>query len=638
MLILKKMELENFLSFYGKHEFKFAQKGIHLIKGCNKDLQIEGETENILHSVGSGKSTFCMGPQYALFGVVSKDINKDDVLNKKIKKDAYVGLEFELHGQEYRIERYRYHRKHRHDVILKKKSKNEWKDISFADNRATQQYINDLVIINDETFRKSILLARDDRQHFLEYGPPDRARIFENIIQLNKLKEYWKKVAEQLKTTEDEFRELQLKIRTIELQNNSFQNHVDEEAEELTNKEKNIKDKLKKIKIKIKKYLKSQGEIKHLLDRVNEVYVLDLKRHKYFNELEKINKEEKKNQKDLIDSNKEIELAEKYFLNAKIRLENHKPTKCHKCGTIQKEEDYLKIKNQYETELMETQNDWDLKIKNNENEKKNLIKTQDRKEKIKAKIEELDKEILKIKLHDEIKTQIAKDVNRGNSNSAAMEINNFKQELHTAEIELQSISWDNNKKFREKIVKNQKDLVDLLAKKAEYVKTMKMLEFWQNTLDLKNENSFKQHIITQILPGFNNIIQQNLDRMYNGTLTLVFDQFFNETIIYDGEVYKYQELSTGEKVKVNFALNLSIFDMTKINLNGSSVIFLDEIFTNLDYPATIMGMKLVEEKYARDSAVYLISHDPIVQEYLNDMKPIFIIKEDGNSRISHNGK
>ena len=124
-----------------------------------------------------------------------------------------------------------------------------------------------------------------------------------------------------------------------------------------------------------------------------------------------------------------------------------------------------------------------------------------------------------------------------------------------------------------------------------------------------------------------------MNQIYNGNLSLVFDAFFDETILYDDESFHYHELSTGEKVKANLGVNLSIFDMTKINLNGSSVIFIDEIFSNVDEPTIKAGLKLIEDKYAKDSAVYLISHRPEVIEYLQPTSIIKIVKENKESQI-----
>jgi len=148
-------------------------------------------------------------------------------------------------------------------------------------------------------------------------------------------------------------------------------------------------------------------------------------------------------------------------------------------------------------------------------------------------------------------------------------------------------------KLEKEIEINNKNIVELEIKQSELSKKKEMLKFWINLLDFRNENSIKQHVISKVIPVFNTMLQQNLDFIYNGTMLVVFDSIFNESIIYEDQEYEYEELSTGERMKLNMAINLSIFDMARINLSGSNIMFLDEIFVNIDSPSIkLLNLKL----------------------------------------------
>lgn len=632
MLILKNLEMENYRSFYGNHKFSFDNSGIRHIVGINKDNFVEGEVVQNNHSIGSGKSTFCSAVQFALFGTV-KNVNKDDVPNKKVKKNAKVALEFEINANNYRIERYRKHKKHRNNVRLLKKIKNKWEDVGSPDIRATQKEIHDLIIINEETFSKSLLLTRDEKEHFMEFGPPDRGRVFENIVQLNKFKEYHKKVLDKYKLENDNNSTIVSEIIAINSEIKTYEKHIREETEELESKELNIKTKIKSLTKKLKTYTDVGKNINELLEDMNLLYSLLQQHDKIAKDLTYAHRDVTSQESILTKAEQTVSVANKHVESAEYRLENHQPITCHNCGALQDEDEYIEQQKKLHNELQDAQNDLSDSLKEITNIKKQLKAYKTKEKKIKENLQNINNQIKDINLPKKLIDQIKIDVHDNKTNSASEEITQLKQQLEIKETELNALSWDNVKKFNKTLKIKQKKLKKLNEKRVESDSQISMMEFWLQTLDFKNENSIKQHIVSQVLPVFNNIIQDNMDKMYNGTLTLVFDQFFNETILYNGEEFRYHELSTGERAKVNLAINLSIFDMTKINLNGSSVIFMDEIFTNVDPPTIDAALSLIEDKYAKDSCIYMISHKEAVKNYLSTIPTIYVIKEDGESRI-----
>jgi len=243
------------------------------------------------------------------------------------------------------------------------------------------------------------------------------------------------------------------------------------------------------------------------------------------------------------------------------------------------------------------------------------------------------KELNELELPADLKNIVINNANNNKPNTTTNEIREINHKITLKKQELENLKKNNILKFKNKIKQNEKELVLYRKKKEKIEIRLKILDFWKQTLDMGNENSMKQHIIGRVIPIFNNLLQQNLDYVYNGNMSLMFDSNFRETMVYNGEDYNYDELSTGEKVKINLAINFSIFDMTRINLSGSNVIFLDEVFTNVDHYTIDAFIKLIKKKYAKDSAVYVISHQESVKELLKPLKIIEIVKENNTSKI-----
>jgi len=89
--------------------------------------------------------------------ILQKNINKDNIINKDTKRDLYVQFDFMSNEIMYRIERYRKHKKHKNRLYLYKRINEEFEDISGVDNDHTQEEINKLIVLDINTFEKSIL-------------------------------------------------------------------------------------------------------------------------------------------------------------------------------------------------------------------------------------------------------------------------------------------------------------------------------------------------------------------------------------------------------------------------------------------------------------------------------------------------
>ena len=94
----EKLIIENFASFYGRHDFVFNDSGVHRIVGHNYDFKENEINESddditVIHNNGSGKSQLTKSIDYAIYGnSPNKKVNKDGLINKESNKNMLVGI------------------------------------------------------------------------------------------------------------------------------------------------------------------------------------------------------------------------------------------------------------------------------------------------------------------------------------------------------------------------------------------------------------------------------------------------------------------------------------------------------------------------------------------------------------------
>lgn len=616
MIKFKRISFQNFLSFQDKQEFIFSEeKGFHLIQGKVKDAEED-------KSNGAGKSSFTYGPQYAIFGKINKKIKKDNVVNKIQEKDLEVELEFDIDNVEYRIKRYRKHSQFKNGLQLFQKNGKSWKDISSSDSSITQKDIDDLIVINHETFLKSILFSRDGTREFLELTNTERGNIFENIIQLAKLKKYLENVKKKLKEVIGDISSRKSEISILIGENQSNERHIHTTMASLHQQRDNINKEINRLETDIKLF----GDPDKILGIMKEYISLHAERKEIVDNIEKIEEIAKGFQSKIVDYIGEIKESNQDNNELQKKLDDADSIICEKCGHKNIIGDSEAIKTLITTNANHISILHEL-IEDYESQRDNHI---EKIGKLSEKLARVDDNIADAKLSQDIKDILIVD------SSVINQVIGLKKELEIQVKTLKNIDVTPIRVLRKDMRHNKSKMKDI-AKKIKALQSKKdMLDYLSVILDIKQENSIKQHIINKIIPVFNNSLQDIVDIIFDGNMLVSFDSFLNETIYFNNKGYAYGELSTGEKNALNLCINLSIFDLTRINLNGSNTIFLDEIFTNLDKSFIYKFIHLVADKYTETSSVYVISHNKTVEENINPKTNILIEKSNGKSFIKSN--
>jgi DNA repair exonuclease SbcCD ATPase subunit len=599
----EKLIIENFASFYGRHDFMFNDSGVHRIIGHNYDFKENEINESdddmtVIHNNGSGKSQLTKSIDYAIYGnSPNKKVNKDGLINKESNKNMLVGITFLKDGQRYEIMRYRkYSGKGDQLSFIRWDENNVQFDETLSDKNLTQEKINSVIGLNRETFIKTVLMSKEGHRNFFELPASERTSLIENIIRLDKFKEYTQKIKEKLSFAKKEL----TRIQTIYIETNSKFKTVNQFIKKEIGMERKRRADLKIEKEKLEKENHLQIDDK-TVDNINlyiDTYkkIIDVNNHIMVNMTSlKVSKE---NIQYIYNSVMEYRKTKTNLVSSLGDKDSN--LLCQHCGKDpdgRHEKHIEKIQKQIA----------DVSIKTSLKKIKQPIETVKQiKQKIddyKIELERLKEELKKISLDKEIKNDIVKN------NGRCELLNKIKIFLKRKEdLEKQmDIKKDITHYWQERTTSRTENK-KASTKKTSLEEEIQIGELWNTILDYRHDDSIKKFLLKKIVPVYNNILNAILDIVFQGKLTCVFNDIFEETIIYNGHDYDYEQLSTGEKTKLNIAINLAILNLMRINIGGANILFIDELFSSIDTASINKYLNILKESYP-EIGIYVISHE-----------------------------
>ena len=172
-MIFKYIELKNFKS-YGDYTTRL-----------NLDIN---ESQLLLGTNGMGKTTFIDAIIWGLYGKSMSNVN--DIVNRETKKNCKVEVCFTKNGVDYSIIRYRNHEEFKNNILVFKERNN----VSPRTANEAQAMILEIIEINYDAMVSSIIFSSELYISFLRATPSIRLKIFENILSLKQIKEYYEVV------------------------------------------------------------------------------------------------------------------------------------------------------------------------------------------------------------------------------------------------------------------------------------------------------------------------------------------------------------------------------------------------------------------------------------------------------------
>ena len=155
---------------------------------------------------------------------------------------------------------------------------------------------------------------------------------------------------------------------------------------------------------------------------------------------------------------------------------------------------------------------------------------------------------------------------------AGLELDSIKEKYNKldtavtkAKNELESLSSNSGENgIRAAIKENSAELVNKRKMLSDTEADRDAFAFWKNALDLDNADSVRQYLMETIIPAFNSFVNDNVNRVCEYGTMIIFDTNLEETITVNGEVYDAAEFSTGERTRIDLAINMAIFDMLRM--------------------------------------------------------------------------
>ena len=218
MLNIKNISVKNFMSVGNNAQgVRFDDKNLTLVLGNNLDLGGDGSRN------GTGKTTIINALSYALYGEALTNIRRDNLINKTNGKGMIVSCDFELSGNEYRIERGR-----RPNVLRLFVNGTEQDDQEQqGDSRETQKEIEKIIGFSHEMF-KHIVALNTYTEPFLGMKNNDQRDMIEQLLGIQELSEKALTLKEKMKDTRDGIKEEEIRINAVKDGNARMEKNIQE--------------------------------------------------------------------------------------------------------------------------------------------------------------------------------------------------------------------------------------------------------------------------------------------------------------------------------------------------------------------------------------------------------------------------
>jgi DNA repair exonuclease SbcCD ATPase subunit len=568
MITFKKIRYKNFLST-GNHftEVNFQKNNTNLIVGSN----------------GSGKSTILDALTFVLFNKSFRKITKPQLVNSTNEKDCVVEIEFSINDKQYLVRRGI--KPNIFDIVVDGITLHKE-----SDDRSNQRILEENILkLNYKSFTQIVILGSSSFVPFMQLTTANRREVIEDLLDIRIFSVMSGVIKDKIRLERDIIKSLNVKKESlfdkVEMQSNFI-----EELENLGNSK--------------------------ILDNKNKIISINQE----IDELEKTNEELHKEIKSLIsEQDKLVNYKDKL-----VKLNNLKGKISQKVSVITEEYEFFDKNTVCPTC---TQNIEDSFRLNRISDAKNKARE------LKEGYEELEKSIKSEQERERQFNALSKEINKLthdiSQNNTRSKINNrqirdLEHEIQTITSQLQDRNSEHEKleQFKENLHKTTEKLSD---KKQEIV-------YYDFANSLLKDDGVKTKIIKKYLPLINQQVNRYL-QMMEFFINFKLDEEFDETIESPiHEDFSYSSFSEGEKMRIDLALLFTWREVARIkNSVNTNLLIMDEVFdSSLDGFGTEEFLKII--RYViKDANIFVISHKVGLEDRFDSVTKFEKVK--GFSRI-----
>ena len=596
MITLKKLKWNNCFSYGEDNILDLNDSTVTQLVGTN----------------GAGKSSIPLILEEVLFNKNSKGIKKADIANRINNKGYDISLDFDVNGDEYKIE------VNRRASIKCKLFKNS-EDISSHTATNTYKTVEEVLGLDFKTFTQIVYQNTNTSLQFLTATDTNRKKFLIDLLQLEKYVDYFEIFKEKSRVLSGEVSHIQGKLDTIIkwLDDNNLEAPTILPKLDLPKISENDLEQLSSLQLEFKNISEINRKINQNNFYKTELAGIDLS--KYKNEGNHLLESRQNYDKDL----EELGKWQSVY-NSEV-FEGTSEDICPTCGQ-EVDQDLLDEIYQREEEKHNQAFDYIKKIQDTIRHKKRVNEQIDEKQKEERRWKELFNSIdqtlpAEIKDADELQRKIE---------MLAEKIDNEQKELEYIINENESRERHNTRLqvIQEQIGEFKKEL-KIHENKLEEVKDM------LGSIDILKKafstNGLLAYKIENLVKDLEELTNEYLAELSDGRFNLQFvvlNDKLNVEIDDNGKAVEILALSAGELARVNTSTLLAIRKlMSSISKSRIYVLFLDEVTNVLD---EVGKEKMVEILLGEENLnTYIVSHGwthPLLSK-------IEVIKENEISRL-----
>ena len=545
MITFKTIKWKNFLST-GDHwnEINFLEKNTNLIIGTN----------------GSGKSTMLDALTFALFNKPFRKINKSQLMNTVNERDCLVELEFSVNSRDY---------------IVRRGMKPNIFDIEVngnqmhrqADDRSNQKILEENILkVNYKSFTQIVILGSSTFVPFMQLSGSNRRDVIEDLLDIRIFSAMNSLIKDKIRVKKEKIRSLDLKKDNLKdkmtMQNNFIKELEERGKSDITTS----KDKINGLITENDKYVTTNEALE---DEVSELV---------------------KTQEKMTGAGKKL-----------LKLNNLKGKLSNKVTTLTKEHKFFKDNVSCPTCTQSIEEEFrlnritDVQTKAKELRKgyKDLEETIKKEQDRERQFQQLSKEITKLN------NEISQNNTRISFNQR--QIRDIESEIQTTTEQFKNRNTEHEKlkEFKE----NLKKTIDELSVHREDI------NHHDFAYSLLKDDGVKTKIIKKYLPFINQQVNRYLQLM-DFYINFTLDEEFKETVRSPiHEDFSYASFSEGEKMRIDLALLFTWREVARVkNSVNTNLLIMDEVFdSSLDGFGTDEFLKIIRY-IIKGANIFVISH------------------------------
>ena len=530
----------------------------------------DAQTNLILGTNGSGKSTILDALTFSLYNKPFRKINKPQLVNSVNEKECLVEVEFSIGSREYKVIR-----------GIKPNIFEIWVDGKVQDQDAAaadqQKKLEESILkLNYKSFTQTVILGSATFVPFMQLTSSNRRDIVEDLLDIKIFSTMSSILKDRMRRTNELIREFSIKKDMIEdkieMQENFIKDIEKSGRERIQKKESNIES--------------LDGEIV-TITKENESLMT------------RIDTELKPKLENLNNSKKTL----KKLNTIKAKLEQ-------KIQNLVSEHQFFQENSVCPTCTQSIEEQFRLD---------KIVDIEENSKELNDGYKELEEAINVEQEKDQKFLTYSTEINRLNNDISTnnVKVTGLNRQIRTLRNEVQEITNQIQNRNSEKCV--LEGLIKDLSKTEESsAQEREQSTYYEFAHSLMKDGGVKSKIIKKYLPVMNQQINKYL-QMMDFYINFTLDEEFKEVIKSPvHEDFSYESFSEGEKMRIDLALLFTWRDIAKMrNSASTNLLILDEIFdSSLDDAGTEFFTKII--RYViQDAHVFVISHktDGIIDQF-----------------------